>query len=120
VCYRIFPVKIKLRGGDFLNSPIPETTDLFMGAFLICEGCGLRDIRVRNNGRKIAVFRITGENLSRLDREYRSGDALVNPVRFRESLNRLRDMLFEKLHETDQGRRYDEIMEKRPRRHPRA
>ncbi len=102
-----------------MNSPILETTDLFMGAFLICEGCGLRDIRVRKNGRKIAVFCITGENLSRLDREYRSGDALVNPVRFRESLNRLRDMLFEKLHETE-GRRYDEIMEKRPRRHPRA
>jgi hypothetical protein len=39
--------------------------------------------------------------LDKLDRDYRSGQALVNPLQFRESLNHLRDILFEKLREDD-------------------
>ena len=38
-----------------------EVTDLFKGAFLLCMGARLDRVRVRNNGRAIATFLITGK-----------------------------------------------------------
>ena len=37
-----------------------ETTDIFRGAFFLCNGGDLSDVRIRNNGRRIATFLITG------------------------------------------------------------
>ena len=74
-----------------------EVTDLFKGAFLLCMGGRLEKVRVRKTGRKIATFLITGPNLDEMDQIYRSGLALVNPLQFRETLNHLRDAMFEKL-----------------------
>jgi hypothetical protein len=84
-----------------LNTTSFETTDIFRGAFFLCNGGDLSDVRVRNNGRRIATFLITGKDLDKLDRDYRSGKALVNPLQLRESLNHLRDVMFEKLRERD-------------------
>jgi len=78
-----------------------ETTDIFRGAFFLCKGGDLCGIRIRDNGRRIATFLIRGEGLRELDRAYRRGRALVNPLELRESLNHLRDVLFEKLREED-------------------
>ena len=72
-----------------------ETTDIFIGAFFLCKGGDLCGIRIKDAARGIAAFEISGENLDRLDHEYREGRALVNPVQLRESLNLLRDMLFD-------------------------
>jgi hypothetical protein len=72
-----------------------ETTDIFIGAFFLSRGGSLSGIRIKDAARGIAAFEISGEDLDRLDREYRSGKALVNPVQLRESLNLLRDMLFD-------------------------
>jgi hypothetical protein len=74
-----------------------ETTDLFRGAFLLCMGGDLAGVRVRSHGKRIATFLITGKDLDRLDRDYRAGRALVNPLQLRESLNHLRDAMFDKL-----------------------
>ena len=82
-----------------------EVTDLFKGAFLLCMGARLDKVRVRNHAlrrdRRIATFLITGKDLDRLDRDYRAGRALVNPVQLRESLNHLRDVMFDKLRNYD-------------------
>lgn len=80
-----------------------ETTDIFRGAFFLCMGGDLCKIRIKEKGRRIASFMIRGKDLHRLDREYRSGKALVNPLQLRESLNHLRDILFDKLKEDDPG-----------------
>ena len=82
-----------------------ETTDIFRGAFFLCRGAELSGIRFRRNGKRIATFLITGEGLDRLDKQYRNGQALVNPLQFRESLNHLRDILFEKLREGERRMR---------------
>jgi hypothetical protein len=82
-----------------MGSTSLETTDIFRGAYLLASGGDLSEIHVRNNGKRIATFLITGEDLDRLDRDYRSGRALINPIQLRESLNHLRDVLFEKLRE---------------------
>ena len=87
-----------------------EVTDLYKGAYLLCMGGKLEHVRIRTNGRKIATFLITGPNLERLDIDYRCGRALVNPVQLRESLNHLRDVMFEKLrnHHEITGRTKDD------------
>jgi len=74
-----------------------EVTDLFKGAYLLCMGGRLEQVRVRKTGRRIATFLITGCDLGRLDSDYRSGRALVNPAQLRDSLNHLRDVMFDKL-----------------------
>ncbi|BBO93093.1 CHC2 zinc finger domain-containing protein [Desulfosarcina ovata] len=73
-----------------------ETTDIFRGAFFLASGGDLAGIRVGRHGKRIATFLITGHGLDRLDRDYRSGRARVNPIQLRESLNHLRDAMFEK------------------------
>lgn len=84
-----------------------EVTDLFKGAFLLCMGARLDRVQVRNNGRGIATFLITGPDLERLDSDYRAGRALVNPVQLRESLNHLRDVMFEKLRNQERREKHD-------------
>jgi len=74
-----------------------ETTDIFRGAFFLCKGAELSEVSLRNNGKRIASFLFTGDGLDQLDKDYMNGTAQVNPVQFRESLNRLRDILFENL-----------------------
>jgi len=84
-----------------------ETTDIFRGAFFLCNGGDLSGIRLKDNGKRIATFMIRGEGLDKLDKDYRNGLALVNPLQFRESLNHLRDILFEELRENEGRTRYD-------------
>jgi hypothetical protein len=94
-----------LKGVIFLISL--ETTDIFRGAFLLASGGDLAEVRVRTNGKRMASFLITGKDLDRLDRDYRCGRALVNPVQLRESLNHLRDVMFDKLRKCE-GRARDD------------
>ena len=89
-----------------------ETTDIFRGAFFLYKGGDLSEVRFRNNhaerdrrSKRIASFLITGKDLDKLNKAYRSGNALVDPLQFRESLNHLRDILFEKLREHDPASR---------------
>jgi hypothetical protein len=97
----------QLKGGEDPLRGTVEVTDLFKGAFLLCMGARLDRVRVRNNGRRIATFLITGMDLDQLDSDYRAGRALVNPVQLRESLNHLRDVMFKKLRDNE-GRTRDD------------
>ena len=74
-----------------------ETTDLFRGAYYLCMGAHFEQIRFRRNGKQTAVFLFAGRDLDKYDHDYRTGEALVNPLQFREALNHLRDILFENL-----------------------
>ena len=78
-----------------------ETTDIFRGAFFLCMGGDLCRIRIKDNRRQIASFMIRGKDLHRLDREYRSGKALVNPLQ-------LRDILFDTLRANKKGEKNDD------------
>ena len=89
-----------------------ETTDIFRGAFFLCMGGNLSEVRFRRNGRQTASFLFTGPDLDRHDRDYMNGHARVNPVQLKESLNRLRDILFERLQEKG---RYDHDRTRRDR-----
>lgn len=79
-----------------MNTSTLETTDIFRGAFFLCVGGDLHNVHFKSNGGQSAAFLFTGPNLHKHDRDYRNGHALVNPLQFREALNHLRDILFEK------------------------
>ena len=83
-----------------------ETTDIFRGAFFMCMGGDLEDIKFNQSSRQIASFMFTGSNLHKHDKAYLNGHALVNPVQFREALNHLRDILFKNLRQRE-NTRYD-------------
>ena len=71
-----------------------ETSDIFRGAYLLTQGGRLAQTRVLRNQ---VLFVIEGEGVVELDARYRLGQALVNPVALRETLNLLRDLIFERL-----------------------
>jgi hypothetical protein len=82
-----------------LNPHRLETTDIFRSAFFLCQGGKLADVRLKEDSRRIVSFLIEGEGIDQLDLKYRNGQAMVNPLQFRESLNHLRDILFNTLRE---------------------
>lgn len=88
-----------------------ETTDIFRGAFFMCMGGDLADIKFRN--RQIASFMFKGDDLHKHDKAYINGEALVNPLQFREALNRLRDILFKSLRDK-RTTRYDRTRTDKP------
>jgi hypothetical protein len=92
---------------------IVETTDIFIGAFLLSHGGSLSGIRIKDGVKGIAAFQIEGENMERLGGEYWTDQALVNPLRLRDSLNHLRDVLFEF---REKGARHDSKRENRSRK----
>jgi hypothetical protein len=71
-----------------------ETTDIFRGAFFLCHGARLTSVRIKKDNRRIVAFLIEGEEIDRLDLDYRRGRATVNPLLLRETLNELRDIIF--------------------------
>lgn len=77
-----------------------EVTDLFRGAYLLASGGELTGVRLRGRGRPLVLFCFTGRDLERLDSDYRCGRALVNPLKLREALNHLRDVMFARLRHT--------------------
>ena len=81
-----------------------ETTDIFRGAFFLSKGGRLSGAYLSEDNRQIVSFRIIGENLSELDKDYRDGKATVNPLQLRESLNHLRDILFRTLRDNENER----------------
>lgn len=86
-----------------------ETSCIFRSAFHVCNGADLSGIKVSNNGRRIATFQLIGEGIYKQDKAYRSGNALVNPLQLREALNHVRDLLFKRLKNENEGRRKNEI-----------
>jgi len=86
-----------VKGGDFIENIQLKNHRHIQRRIFLCMGGDLADIRFRQNGKQIASFLFTGPDLAGHDKAYRNGNALVNTVQFRESLNRLRDILFENL-----------------------
>jgi len=75
-----------------------ETTDIFRGAFFLCHGARLASVRINPAKRgTVVAFLIEGEEIDRLDLDYRRGRATVNPLLLRETLNELRDIIFTRL-----------------------
>jgi hypothetical protein len=74
------------------------TEDLYLGAFGLARGGELRGIEVRGvNGRRLAVFRIEGEGMEEVEREYHRGPSLVDLRLLKSEVARLKNLAFEAL-----------------------
>ena len=80
------------------------TSCIFRTAYHICLGAEIDGIKVNKNGRLIVTFMLKGEGLNQLDKSYRSGKALVNPLELREALSHVKDQLFKRLNDENEGR----------------
>ena len=91
-----------------MNPSTFETTDIYKGAYFLCENTELKEVRFELNGNQTASFLFTGPNLQTHDKNYKTGLARVNPVQFRAELNHLRDLMFKRLRDNKiRGERND-------------
>lgn len=76
-----------------------ETTDISIGAFFLSKGGDLCGIRIKDAARGIAAFEISGDDLDRLDHEYRTGQgqALVTASVDSPTAKAVEEMIFNRL-----------------------
>jgi len=95
-----------------------QTDDLFLGALGLVRGGELEGVEVRGmNGRRVAVFRITGPGMEETEREYHRGASLVDLRLLKSEVRRLKDVAFEALRREE--RRGDAGRERDPGHEPR-
>ena len=71
---------------------ILETEDVFKGASLLCMGATLEEVKCRHY---TVTFTLKGEELNHVHMNYMSGKTQVNPLQLKETLNMLKDMIFQ-------------------------
>jgi len=73
-----------------------ETKDLWQGAYLLTEGGWLDGVKVnrRPNGKRVFVFRLTGEGVEDKARRFRDGDAVCNVRRLKTHVSHLKQVIF--------------------------
>jgi hypothetical protein len=86
-----------------------ETEDLYLAAYLLtCSGSELQAVEVKNlNGRRLAVFRIDGDQVKDYEGRYWRGDAVVNLQLLKFQLRRLKDTAFAAIR-ADRGEERDD------------
>ena len=73
-----------------------QTDDIFLGAFGLVRGGELEAVEVRGtNGRRVAVFTISGMAAEEAVRDYHRGPALVDIRLLKSEVRRLKDVAFE-------------------------
>lgn len=80
-----------------------ETGDVFRVAYLVSRGGRVTKALVQ--GGDHVVLTVAGEELDHEDLRYRTGAGLVEPLRLKENLNRVRDLVKKTLH-NDTDRRF--------------
>ena len=73
------------------------TTDLYESGFLHCSGAHLIDIWKEQNQSSTVIFVFDGDQLEVLQKCYHNGSATVNLSEYRNSLEHLKDKMFEML-----------------------
>ena len=73
-----------------------QTDDIFLGAFGLVRGGELQAVEVRGtNGRRVAVFTISGTGADEAARDYHRGPAFVDLRLLKSEVRRLKDVAFE-------------------------
>jgi len=79
-----------------------QTDDLFLGAFGLVRGGELEAVEVRgSNGRRMAVFTISGPGVGEAVRDYHRGAALVDLRLLKSEVRRLKDVAFDAIREEE-------------------
>jgi hypothetical protein len=82
------------------EEPVLETDDLFLGAYGLVRGGELASVEVRGkNGRRVAVFQISGAAAEEAEREYHGGETTVDLRILKAEVRRLKDAVFTAIRE---------------------
>lgn len=68
-----------------------ETGDVFRAAYLVSRGGAV--VKATVQGVDHVVLTVKGEDLDHEDLRYRTGAGMVEPLRLKENLNRVRDLV---------------------------
>lgn len=75
-------------------SEILKTSDIWMGAFLLCEtDAHLDAVEIKRGKRETVTFSFSGNNLAKTVHDYKTKKA--NVVELRSKLNFLKDIIFQ-------------------------
>lgn len=90
------------------------TTDIYEGAYLLSEGMELKNIWEDKTKRKRSVvFEFNGNNIEVLKSAYLRGRARANVLKFKNSVNELKDIMFNLIRDNElrlkKGERENEV-----------
>ena len=75
-----------------------KTRDIFHAAYLVTKGMTIKEILPdRTGNRSKAIFVIGGKGIAGHEEQYRSGVVMVNVFSLKESVQRVKDVMFDYL-----------------------
>jgi hypothetical protein len=81
-----------------------RTDDLFLGALALSRGGDLVEVEVRGtNGRRVAIFRISGSEVEQAERDYYRGSTSVYLKLLKLQVRRLKDRAFDAIREEERN-----------------
>jgi len=74
-----------------------KTKDLWLSCFCLAKGAELDEVTLDNNGhrRREVVFIFRGSDVSQLQKEFLSGQAICNVARLRASMIHLKEQMYQ-------------------------
>lgn len=74
-----------------------KTKDLWLSSFCLAKGAELDEVALNNNGqrRREVVFIFRGSEVTQLQKEFRSGQAICNVARLRASMIHLKEQMYQ-------------------------
>ena len=87
------------------------TPDIYLGAFLLCKGLNISEVRVMaNDGKKKVLFRFDGNEAHDVSDEYTKGTLTVNAALAKFSIERMKDLLFQKMREHERLEDFQKVL----------
>lgn len=86
-----------------------RTSDLYFSAYLMAKGIALHAMSIQTSGsrHKIIFTFSSNEELNSLISAFQNGKALINPIEYKKSILHLKDMMYDRLRNNREERRYD-------------
>ncbi|GEM_PF-2678772 len=71
-----------------------RTRDIWQSAFLLTRGNNLEDIETNSNGKKEAIFILSGYHVQEDMQEFRTGQAMCNVASLKASMTHLKEEMY--------------------------
>lgn len=87
-----------------------KVKDLYLGAYILCEGGKLSGLEIiPGRGKPTVVFHLEGPEDSQIFASYLTGQATVNLTALRSNLSYLKDRMFDAIRQKERRKRHDAI-----------
>jgi hypothetical protein len=86
--------KVKRSTPKGASPEVFASTDLFLTAYLLCEGFSIVEIRREEGARKVTFILSDKPNRAETVNEYLSGTARVEPLQFKAKLSHLKTLIY--------------------------